>query len=101
MGLPVFASLQEAKRETGCTASVIYVPASGAAAAILEAVDAELDLVVCITEGIPQHDMVTRASRPLPLGLVAPQCRLPSRLQLLCCQGHLTSICAFFRQAGM
>src|SRR6266699_6038727 len=58
LGQPVFDTVQDAVRETGATASMIYVPAAGAADSILEAVDAGIELVVCITEGVPVNDMV-------------------------------------------
>jgi succinyl-CoA synthetase alpha subunit len=75
-GIPIFNSVKEAKAETGATVSVIYVPPKFAAAAIKEAVDAELDLVVCITEGIPVVDMI-QAKRSLEgksTRLIGPNC---------------------------
>jgi succinyl-CoA synthetase alpha subunit len=57
-GIPIYASVADAKKHTGASVSVIYVPPAGAAAAIWEAVEAELDLAICITEGIPIKDML-------------------------------------------
>ena len=58
VGLPVYADCTEAKKYTDCDATVIYVPPPFAADAILEAVDAGIELIVCITEGIPALDMI-------------------------------------------
>jgi succinyl-CoA synthetase alpha subunit len=76
LGLPVFDTVAQAREETGCDASVIYVPPAGAADAICEAIDAEVPLIVCITEGIPVLDMV-RVKRALDGSksrLVGPNC---------------------------
>src|SRR6184192_4853658 len=62
-GIPIYGTVKEARDATAATVSVIYVPPPGAAAAIDEAVDAELDLVVCITEGIPVRDMIRTRDR--------------------------------------
>jgi len=76
LGLPVFDSVHEAKAKTGATASVVYVPPPGAADAICEAIDAEIPLVICITEGIPVLDMV-KVKRSLigsKTRLIGPNC---------------------------
>ena len=61
--LPIFASVAEGKEATGANASVVYVPPAGAAAAIIEAIEAEIPLIVCITEGIPVMDMIKVKAR--------------------------------------
>src|SRR5918992_896404 len=76
LGLPVFDTVREAREKTGADASVIYVPPPGAADAICEAIDAEIPLIVCITEGIPVLDMV-RVKRALDGSrsrLIGPNC---------------------------
>jgi succinyl-CoA synthetase alpha subunit len=76
LDLPVFDTVVEARERTGCDASVIYVPPAGAADAICEAIDAEIPLIVCITEGIPVLDMV-KVKRSLSGSkslLIGPNC---------------------------
>jgi succinyl-CoA synthetase alpha subunit len=76
LNLPVFDTVMEAKERTGCDASVIYVPPAGAADAICEAIQADIPLIVCITEGIPVADMikVKRALSGSKSRLVGPNC---------------------------
>jgi len=76
LGLPVFDTVAAARESTGCDASVIYVPPAGAADAIAEAVQAEVPLIVCITEGIPVIDMVRvkRALSGSKSRLIGPNC---------------------------
>jgi succinyl-CoA synthetase alpha subunit len=76
LGLPVFDTVMEAKEATGCNATMIYVPPAFAADAILEAVNAEIPLIVCITEGIPVLDMVKvkRVLQSSTSRLIGPNC---------------------------
>jgi len=76
LGLPVFNTAREAVKETGATVSMIYVPAPYAADAILEAADAGIELIVCITEGIPVNDMVKVKAALSSYGslLIGPNC---------------------------
>jgi succinyl-CoA synthetase alpha subunit len=92
--IPVYASVLEAKNATGAMVSVIYVPPSGAAAAIDEAVDAELDLVICITEGIPVHDMLRtryrmQGKRTLLIGPNCPGLITPDEIKIGIMPGHI------------
>ncbi|MCS6944097.1 MAG: succinate--CoA ligase subunit alpha [Sutterellaceae bacterium] len=95
-GIPIFASVREAKEATGANASVIYVPPPAAAAAIWEAVEADLDLVICITEGIPVRDMIEVRDRMRKQNrrtiLVGPNCPgviTPDEIKIGIMPGHI------------
>ena len=79
MPLPIFATVAEGKEATGANASVVYVPPAGAADAIIEAIEAEIPLIVCITEGIPVMDMVKVKAQARPLEVAADRPELPGR----------------------
>ena len=74
--LPVFDTVFDARKKTDCNASVIYVPPPFAADAIIEAIDAEIELIICITEGIPVLDMVKvkKALKGSKSRLIGPNC---------------------------
>ena len=95
-GIPIFANVKEAKAQTGATVSVIYVPPAGAAAAIWEAVEAELELAICITEGIPVRDMMELKNRMVKAGsktlLLGPNCPgliTPDEIKIGIMPGHI------------
>jgi succinyl-CoA synthetase alpha subunit len=95
-GIPIFASVKDAKAKTGATVSVIYVPPPGAAAAIWEACEADLDLVICITEGIPVRDMIVVRDRMRKQNkktlLVGPNCPgliTPDEIKIGIMPGHI------------
>jgi succinyl-CoA synthetase alpha subunit len=92
--IPIFDTVKEAKQETLCNVSVIYVPPKFAAAAIEEAVEAELDLVICITEGIPILDMVRvrrnmADSRTILLGPNCPGIITPNQVKIGIMPGYI------------
>jgi succinyl-CoA synthetase alpha subunit len=93
-GIPIFGSVREAKQKTGANVSVIYVPPPGAAAAIDEAVDAGLDLVICITEGVPVRDMIRtkhrmQGKRTLLIGPNCPGVITPDEIKIGIMPGHI------------
>ena len=95
-GIPIYASVKDAKASTGATVSVIYVPPAGAAAAIWEAVEADLDLAICITEGIPVRDMLEvrnrmkrENKRTLLLGPNCPGLITPEEIKIGIMPGHI------------
>jgi succinyl-CoA synthetase alpha subunit len=99
-GIPIYASVTDAAKATGATVSVIYVPPAGAAAAIWEAVEADLDLAICITEGIPVRDMLEVRNRmkvkeakggkkTLLLGPNCPGLITPDEIKIGIMPGHI------------
>ncbi len=93
-GIPVYGSVKDAKKATGAAVSVIYVPPPFAAAAIDEAVDADLDLVICITEGIPVRDMIRtkyrmQGKRTLLVGPNCPGVITPDEIKIGIMPGHI------------
>ena len=95
-GIPIYASVKDAKAQSGASVSVIYVPPAGAAAAIWEAVEADLDLVICITEGIPVRDMLevrnrmkAENRRTLLLGPNCPGLITPEEIKIGIMPGHI------------
>jgi succinyl-CoA synthetase alpha subunit len=93
-GIPIHGTVADAKKATGATVSVIYVPPPFAAAAIDEAVDAGLDLVICITEGIPVRDMIRtryrmRGKKTLLVGPNCPGVITPDELKIGIMPGHI------------
>jgi len=93
-GIPIFGSVKEAKQQTGATVSVIYVPPPFAAAAIDEAVEADLDLVICITEGVPVRDMILtrnrmRGRKTLLVGPNCPGVITPDEIKIGIMPGHI------------
>jgi succinyl-CoA synthetase alpha subunit len=93
-GIPIFGSVKEAKERTGATVSVIYVPPPFAASAIDEAVDAGLELVICITEGVPVRDMIATRKRmagkkTLLIGPNCPGVITPDEIKIGIMPGHI------------
>lgn len=93
-GIPVYSSVAEARAQTGATVSVIYVPPPYAAAAIDEAVEAGLELVICITEGIPVHDMIRtrykmQGSATILVGPNCPGLITPDEIKIGIMPGHI------------